>query len=217
MLPKVNQFLFLQVASSDEEEAAVEYKSRIADENDNELLIEIPVLEGTGRYKRLFLGDELSAYYLSSDGVKHYFNSHVLGLKEDVVRLVRIQKPDPESITKVQRRHFLRVGSELEIAIKLSAHVRFVGITDDVGGGGISFLCDGKWPIKSGTELECWLLVPYRNGSIEHAQFKAEVVRVKKMETGRNQVMAKYASITDGERQKIIRYCFERQLDVRKR
>ncbi|UVI32368.1 flagellar brake protein [Paenibacillus spongiae] len=217
MLPKVNQIIYLQVASSDEEEAALEYKSRIADGSDNELLIEIPVLEGTGRYKRLFLGDELSAYYLTHDGVKHYFNSHVLGLKEDVVRLVRIQKPDPDSITKIQRRHFLRVASELEIAIRLSDHVRFLGMTDDVGGGGISFLCDGRWPIKPETELDCWLLVPYRNGSIEHTQFKAEVVRVKKLETGRIQVMAKYVSITDGERQKIIRYCFERQLDVRKR
>ncbi|MFD0711131.1 flagellar brake protein [Paenibacillus sp. GCM10027626] len=217
MVPKINQFLFLQVASSDEEEAQIEYKSRIADENDIELLIEVPVQEGMGKYKRLFLGDELSAYYISGDGVKHYFNSHVLGHKEDVVRLVRIRKPDPDSITKVQRRNFLRVAAELEMAIQLSPQIRFIGITDDVGGGGISFLSDGKWPMTPGKELECWLLLPYRNGAIEHAQFKSEVVRVRKLESGRNQVMIKFTSITDGERQKIIRYCFERQLEIRKK
>jgi len=217
MLPKVNQLLFMQIASSDEEEAALEYKTRIADENETELFIEIPVQENTGKYKRLYLGDELSAYYMSEDGVKHYFNSHVLGYLEDVVRLIRIRKPEEDSITKIQRRHFLRVSTELELAVQLSSRVRFIGLTDDVGGGGISFLCDGKWSMEQGTVLDCWLLIPYKNGSLEHAQFKAEVVRVKKLESGRNQVMVKFNTISDGERQKIIRYCFERQLEIRKK
>lgn len=217
MLPKINQFLYLHVASSDEEEAAVEYKSRIADIDGEELHIEVPILEKTGRLKRLFLGDEISAYFVSEEGVKNYFNSHVLGFKEDGVRLIRIRKPELDSITKVQRRNFLRVAADLEIAIKMANQIRILGMTDDVGGGGISFLIDGKWPVKQGTELDCWLLVPYRNGQIDHSQFKAEVVRVKPLESGKNQVMAKFSHINDTERQRIIRYCFERQLDFRKR
>lgn len=217
MLPKVNQVLYLQVASSDEEESKIDYKSRIADVSDDRLLIEVPLNEKTGRIKKLYLGDELSAYYVSDGGVKNYFISHVFGFKEEVIRLVAIHKPEPDSITKVQRRSFLRVAAELEIAIKLSDHIRFVALTDDVGGGGISFICDGKWPLKSGDILESWLLLPYKNGSMEHANFKAEIVRVKPMETGRNQVMVKFSEIPDGERQKIIRFCFERQLEFRKR
>ncbi|MBB3109258.1 c-di-GMP-binding flagellar brake protein YcgR [Paenibacillus phyllosphaerae] len=215
MLPKINQLLYIQVATSDETEAAIEYKTRIADETEGELYIEIPVREGTSRYKRLYLGDELSAYYLSSEGVKHYFNSHVLGFKEDVVRLVRIRKPELESITKIQRRNFLRVGAELEMAVQFSG-LRFIVITDDVGGGGVSFLSDGKRPIQEGQEMECWLLLNFRNGSIDHAQYKAEVVRMKKLETGRVQVMCKFIAISENERQKIIRYCFERQFELRK-
>jgi len=65
--------------------------------------------------------------------------------------------------------------------------------------------------------MECWVLLPYKNGTIEHAFFKPEVVRVKKLESGRYQVMAKFIEISDSERQKIIRYCFERQLEFRKR
>ncbi|MFC4103751.1 flagellar brake protein [Paenibacillus xanthanilyticus] len=215
MLPKINQLIYLQVASSDEEETAIEYKTRIADETEDELLIELPVQEGTSRYKRLFIGDELSAYYLSSDGVKHYFNSHVMGYKEDVIRLVRIRKPEPDSITKVQRRNFLRVGAELEMAVHFSG-LRFLVVTDDLGGGGVSFLSDGKRPIKEGLEMECWLLLPYRNGSVDHAFFKAEVVRLKKLESGRLQIMSKFTRISENERQKIIRYCFERQFELRK-
>lgn len=217
MLPKVNQTLFLQVASSDEEEAKIEYKSRIADMDDDRMMIEIPIDDKTGRLKRLFLGEELSAYFITEGGVKNYFSTHVLGFKEEVVRLVAVEKPNPESITKVQRRSFLRVAAELEISVKLSEHVRFLALTDDVGGGGISFISEGKWQLKTADILDCWLLLPYKNGSVEHASFKIEVVRVKPLETGRNQVMAKFKEITDGERQKIIRYCFERQLEFRKR
>ncbi|PZD93504.1 glycosyl transferase [Paenibacillus sambharensis] len=216
MLPKVNQVLILQVASSDEEEAKIEYKSRIADIQEGRLLIEVPMLEQTGRLKKLYLGDELSAYFLNEEGVKHYFSSHVLGFRQDVLRLVEIKMPEPDSITKIQRRSFLRVSAELEMAIRLNGDQRFIVHTDDVGGGGISFLAEGARDVKAGDSLECWLLLPYKNGSLEHANFKAEIVRVKLLESGRKQVMVKYISITDGERQKIIRYCFERQLEVRK-
>jgi len=217
VLPKVNQILYLQVASSDESESRIEYKSRIADISEEHMLIEVPLNESTGRFKKLHLGDELSTFFLVEGGVKHYFNSHVVGFKEDVIRLISIQRPAPEHITKIQRRSFLRVEGELELAVRLTEQIKFVAMTDNVGGGGISFLCDGKWKLKSGDILDCWLLVPYRNGSLDHSNFKSEIIRAKSLESGRIHMMCKFMAISDGERQKIIRYCFERQLDFRKR
>ena len=215
--PKVNTVLYMQVASPDEDEAKAVYKSRIADVEDDILYIEVPIEENTGRLKRLFLGDELSAYFLTEGGVKNYFNTHVIGFRDDVIKLVAIRKPDPDSIRKVQRRSFLRVSAVLELAVKLANQVRFLAYTDDIGGGGISFITDPRWALKAGDVMECWLLIPYKNGTIEHAFFKPEVVLVKKLESGRQQIMAKFIEISDSERQKIIRYCFERQLEFRKR
>jgi c-di-GMP-binding flagellar brake protein YcgR len=218
LLPKVNGMLYYQIASSDEAEAAQEYRSRIADEDESGLLIEYPLNEKSGRLKRLFLGDEMSVYFLSPEGVKHFFDSHVIGFKEDgAVRLVKILRPDPDKMTKVQRRSFLRVPAELELSVKVGSHERFLCRTDDVGGGGISFVCDGKRGLQSENVLECWLLVPYKNGMIEHVSFTAEVIRVNVLESGRKQVMIKYLSISDSERQKIIRFCFEKQLEYRNR
>lgn len=217
MLPKVNQMLYYQIASSDQEEAAIEYRSRIADEDEDALLIECPLNEKTGRLKRMYLGDELSMYFLSQEGVKHYFDSHVIGFRKDGVQLVKIIKPDPGKMTKVQRRNFFRVPAELELAVKLSGHMRFVCLTDDIGGGGISFICDNKWPIQLEQLLECWLLITYKNGTIEHVPFSAEIVRVKVLESGRKQAMMKFIAINDTERQKIIRFCFEKQLEYRNR
>ncbi|MCP1307133.1 flagellar brake protein [Paenibacillus tyrfis] len=217
MLPKVNQTLFIQINSIDEEEAKQEYKSRITNVSDAYISMEIPMNDKSGKLKRLYPGDELSVYFITEGGVKNYFNSSVLGFSDDVIRLVLIKKPDPESITKVQRRNFLRVPAILEIAVKFSEQLQFVSLTDDVGGGGISFLCEGYVPVESGHTVECWLLVPFKNGQIEHVPFKSEIVRVKELETGKKQVMMRFSEITDRDRQKIIRYCFERQLDFRKR
>ncbi len=217
LLPKVNDLVYIQVASADNKEADKECKSRIADVEEDFFLIEMPIEIGSGRIKRLFVGDELSVYFLTDAGIKNYFNTYVLGFVDDVVQLIRIRKPVPESITKIQRRNFLRVVAELEIAVRLKDNTRFVAHTDDVGGGGVSFLCDGKYKLTQGDQLYCWLLIPYKNGSIEHAPFEAEVVRTKKLETGKTLIMLKFASISDMERQKIIRYCFERQFDFRNR
>lgn len=216
MLPKINQVLHMQINSIDEEEAKQEYKSRISDIAADYITIEVPLNEKSGRLKRLFVGDEMSVYFLTDGGVKNYFTTTVLGFKEDIVRMVLIKKPEPEAITKVQRRSFLRVPAELEIAVKLTEQIQFLAMTDDVGGGGISLLCDGSIPLKTQDTLSCWLLLPFKNGKVDHVPFKGEVVRVKPLESGRQQIMMRFSDISDKDRQKVIRFCFERQLEFRK-
>ncbi|MFD1955756.1 flagellar brake protein [Paenibacillus thailandensis] len=215
-MPTVNQMLYLRVAASNPEESEKEYKARIADAEGDTLLIETPIHEPTGRLKKLLLGDELSIYYINETGIKHFFDSHVLGFRDDQVRLVKIRKPDPERITKVQRRNFLRVPAELELAVLTENRERFIAVTDDVGGG-VSFLCDSKRDIQVGQRLDCWILLNYKNGAVDHAPFASEVVRIVEMGAGRKQVMSKFTTISDSDRQKIIRYCFERQFDFRNR
>ncbi|ULO09292.1 flagellar brake domain-containing protein [Paenibacillus sp. 19GGS1-52] len=217
MYPKINDYLYIQVASSDAAEAEIEYKSRIAETEDEAFLIEIPMQEGNGRLKKLFIGDELSIYFITEGGVKNFFNTHVVGFREDVIRMVKVRKPNEDSIFKIQRRSFFRVSAELELAVKDHNGSRFLVRTDDIGGGGTSFLSDTKVKLDLGGKLFCWLLVTYRNGSLEHVYFEGEIVRIKKLENGRNLAMLKFAAISDTERQKIIRYCFERQFDFRNR
>ncbi|NEW06105.1 glycosyl transferase [Paenibacillus sp. SYP-B3998] len=217
LLPKVNQILHLQINTIDDEESKIEYKARIADITETTIVIEVPLNEQTGRLKKLYVGDELSTFFLSQGGVKHYFTTSVKGFREDVIRLVEIVKPEPEAVTQIQRRSFLRVLAELEIAVRLSDQIQFVAMTDDVGGGGISFICEGHIPIGVQALISCWVLVPYKNGVIEHIPLQGEVVRVKQLETGKQLAMVRFIEITDRDRQKLIRFCFERQMDFRKR
>ncbi|MNO86528.1 Flagellar brake protein YcgR [compost metagenome] len=217
MYPKVSEVIYIHIDSADEQEVGVIYKSRISDIEEESLLIEIPMQEDSGKLKRLFIGDELSAHYITGDGVKHYFNTYVLGFKEDVIRMVRINKPKPEDISKIQRRTYFRVNANLELSVKKEDQVQFITHTEDVSGGGISFFSESKYHIKEGDQLSCWLLIHYKNGSIEHVPFQAEVVRIGNGDQNRNIVMLRFTEIFNSERQKLIRYCFERQMDFRNR
>ena len=217
MYPKINDSLFIHIATGDAAEADAEYRSRIAEVEEDSILIEVPMQEGTGRYKKLFAGDELSVYFMTEGGIKNYFYTHVLGFKEDVIRMVRVRKPEPDSIIKIQRRSYLRVQAGLELAIKDKEGRRYLMRTEDVGGGGASFRDAEGMQLEAEAILRCWLLIPFRSGVSEHASFEAEVVRMKQLDNGRHLVMLKFTAISDAERQKIIRYCFERQFDFRNR
>jgi c-di-GMP-binding flagellar brake protein YcgR len=219
LLPKVNQTMFIQSLHTSREadsEHAVTYRSRVADVTSDSFLIEIPMDEKSGRYHRSQMGETYRITYFTPEGVKHQFATEVVGFRKDAVALVEIRKPAQEDVTREQRRHFLRVEAQLELAVRIGEKLRFVSLTDDVGGGGVSFRCERKWPIVPQTELSCWLLIPYRSGSVTHAQFEGEVIRVREVEPRHLAVMMRFKDISEAEQQKVIRFCFERQLDFRK-
>lgn len=216
MEPKVNDVLFMNVISGDEKEESKTYKSRITDVHSDTLLIEIPMDEQNGRLKKLIEGDELSMYFISSGGAKNCFDSKVVGFSQDVIRQVVINKPQPSSIHTIQRRNYLRVPAALEIAVIHSELFHITALTEDISGGGLSFQCEENTPVEKNMTLTIWLLIEYKNKSLGHIQCKAQIVRINELETMRKQVMLKFTKISDRDRQEIIRYCFERQIEVRK-
>jgi c-di-GMP-binding flagellar brake protein YcgR len=215
-LMKINQTLYLQVASLDETNAMSEYKARIADISTDEVKFEIPIDVKTGKLKRLRLNEQISGYYLTDNGVKNVFTSEVIGFDSDIVNLVIIRRPPEDNIQREQRRSFLRVPASLEIALKKQDDSRFTALTLDISGGGVSLSCSHNDKIVISEQFSCWLLIKYKNGWIEHVPFKSEVVRVISNEKGKQIVMMRFIEIMGFEQQKIMKYCFERQFDMRK-
>jgi len=215
---KVNQTLYIHVNSIDEDESSQLYKSRIAEIGKDYLYIEIPIHAETGRWKRLYAGDQLNVHFVSETSGKNYFPSTVIGFQEEgALRLAVIKKPNPSEITQEHRRTFLRVPASLEIAVKINEQIRFAALTEDVSGGGISFVCKAYVPVSPKDEIDCWLLMQFRNGTIDHAHFIGEVVRIKPKDQEHKLVMLAFSDIADVERQKVIRFCFERQIESRKK
>ncbi len=163
--------------------------------------------------KKLVLGEELYAYYLIDNEIKHYFSTIVTGF-DSTSSFSRIRKPHQEEISVVQRRQYLRVKAQIEVAIKKEDH-RFVAITDNVSAGGLSFTTDVMNKIQKNDLLECWLLLHMKNGKIDHIPLTARVMSVIDSTSLTPRYLAEYTVISEMDRQKMIRYCFERQFDFR--
>jgi c-di-GMP-binding flagellar brake protein YcgR len=216
VLPIINQTMYINVLPFEPGGSAPTYRSRVADENDKVIFLEIPLDEKSRKYHRPQNGEQYSVFYFTAEGVKHTFTTTVQGVRKDSVTLVAVRKPAADDILREQRRSFLRVEAQLEIAVRVEDKLRFIAVTEDVGGGGLSFTCERRWPLTPAAKLSCWLLIPYRNGSIAHSRFDGEVVRVLPVEPDKHLIMMRFVDIADAEQQKIIRYCFERQMEFRK-
>jgi c-di-GMP-binding flagellar brake protein YcgR len=218
VLPKINQTMYIQVETGSEntDESIITLRSRVADMDSSNIYIEIPLDEKSRKYYRAQLGERFQLYCFTPEGVKLLFTSTVTGFRKDTVNLVAIRKPELDEITKDQRRSFLRVEANLELAVKIGDRMKFVAITEDIGGGGVSFACERTWPIVANQIISCWLLLTYKGGSIAHAKFEGEVVRVLPIEPDKHLIMMRFEDISDSDQQKVIRYCFERQLDNRR-
>lgn len=217
MLPKIGQMLYIQphAASSDTGVSGM-LRSRVTDADDQLFFVDIPIDEQTRKLYRAHPGDELKITYFTAEGVRHQFTAKVHSIRKDSISQLAIAKPNPDDISREQRRSFLRVEAQLEIAVRLGEKLRFTALTDDVGGGGVSFRCDSKWPITPNMKAHCWLLLNYKSGAVSHAQFEGEIVRIVPVEPHHHLVMMRFQDIQDAEQQKIIRYCFEKQLERRK-
>ncbi|GIP15168.1 hypothetical protein J40TS1_08100 [Paenibacillus montaniterrae] len=216
LVPKVSQVVYFQL-KDDASDEPVEYKTRVADEDESSLIIELPINTKNGRLKRLHIGDALHASFITNTGVKHFFETYVTNVKEGELPFFVIARPTEESMTSIQRRNFFRIDIEVDLAVQTEKGQRYVYRTSDIGGGGVSFIIDRHESFEPGEKLGCWIVLPHRNGNIEHSCFQAEVLRQKELETGRKMVMVKFDEIAEQERQRIIRFLFEKQIQFRDR
>ncbi|MGZ9586884.1 flagellar brake protein [Paenibacillus marinisediminis] len=214
MLPNINDVLYILPASAADKP---EYKARVSELDETRIWIEVPLQEQTRKFGLFHTGEILEITYIQPDGMKCHFLTSVVGSRQDGIRMLALSKPDPEHITKMQRRSFLRVDSSLELAIRTPEDIRFVVHTEDISGGGASFIAETAWGLQEQQHLSCWIVLPFRNDELEYVQFNAEIVRIQAKTDKHSVVMLKFSEISEGDQQKVIRYCFERQLEARKR
>ncbi|MFS1512322.1 flagellar brake protein [Chengkuizengella sp. SCS-71B] len=214
---KIGQKLFLEIGEPTEEQDKKEapfYKTRISDIQNDYISIETPIDEN-GEDIYLYDGDEIFVRFNSEDDVKYAFSSFVIGTKKEIIEQIMLKKPSPNEIIHIDDRNYLRVPAELEIAVQLSNHVRFLAKTIDISGGGLAFICEEKIQIQN--SINCWLLIKHKNELIQHIPFEGVIIRTMKIDSEKTKVMVYYQNIDEEDRRAIIRYCFDRQFELRKK
>lgn len=223
MFPRVGQTIRLQFAGSSEEEHSLEdFKSRVTDMTEEMASIELPTSENTGRTGVFRPGTSCLVWYVGEDGSRYEFHSIIVGRESGHIPVLLLQLPKKEQIVRTQRRNYLRIDSALDIAVKHQDPIRryhFLAKTVDISGGGLAFTCDESYRLREKDVLQVWIAMPSKNGQVQHAFAELEIVRQKAPEEkGLHQwISGRFTNISEQDRVKVVRACYERQLELRKK
>ncbi|MGE7270327.1 flagellar brake protein [Brevibacillus panacihumi] len=222
MLPRIGQTIRLNVISSSEDILAQSFKSRITDSKEGIASIELPTSESTGKTELLEVGTPCLLWYLGEDGSRYEFQTSIVGRQIEPLPVLLLGLPEKEDIRRTQRRNYLRIDTSLDIAVKLNDPIRsyhFLTRTVDVSGGGLSFTCKDSYTIQENDKIQVWISLPNKAGTVQHASAELQVVRQKPAEEkGMHQwVSGKFIQISEPDRAKVVRACYERQLELRKK
>jgi c-di-GMP-binding flagellar brake protein YcgR len=222
MLPRIGQTLRLNVIRSSEDAGTHTLKSRVTDIKDGIAAIELPTSENTGRTGLLDVGTPCAVWYVGEDGSRYEFQSSITGRQSEPLPVLFLELPVKEEIIRTQRRNYLRIDSALDIAVKLMDPIRnyhFITRTVDLSGGGLSFTCKDSYHLQENDKIQVWISFPSKMGQVQHASAILQVVRVKPAEEkGLNHwVSGKFIQISEADRVKVVRACYERQLELRRK
>jgi c-di-GMP-binding flagellar brake protein YcgR len=221
VVPGVGEVLRMTVRTIDEAESKIVYKSRILDLKETGFVIEFPIAEAAGKTRSFQPGLDLSVWFFGKDGSKYSFPAAVLAREAKPMLSLIISIPKEDQIQRMQRRNYVRLPADLDIAMRAvyRDEIRFVTKTVDISGGGLAVICKKNNRIREGEAFSCWVVLPLRKG-LDYIPFHGRVVRIKPLSDEAHApllVSLVFTEIKEVERDKIIRYCFERELELHKK
>lgn len=191
------------------------YDSRVEDIGKDKVKIAIPTQKGIPF--PINPGANLEISFLTASG-RFSFNSEVLGRVRENIPVLEIKAPS--YLTRFELRKYFRVETRLKIKIKTIDYVindgnpemikkDYEAIVRDISGGGVRLTTDAK--LESGQALELDMS--------EAIGTKFDIVsRVVHLYNNDDNSEAgiEFVSIKETDRDKIIKYVFQRQIELRR-
>lgn len=194
------------------------YKSRIIDLTDKLLCIDPPINEKTR--KTVYFQPDTVLKVMIFDGSKVYrFISKVIERRSGQLPMLILEIPNENEFSQIQRRNFVRIETNLDIAIHSDndTFLPFTTLTADIGGGGVQVILPDEHLLTIGDLLELYIVLPFQSGKRHFVKVKGEVVRIfEDKHTNKTKASFSFINLTDKMREPIIRYCFEQELKLRK-
>ncbi|RAK22183.1 c-di-GMP-binding flagellar brake protein YcgR [Anoxybacillus vitaminiphilus] len=197
------------------------YKCKVADIFPNRIHIDYPVNMETGKIVFLLNGMQFKASFVGKDHSLYLFDTEVTGKIKQPIPLVVLSYPGERELIRIQRRQYVRVEANEDIAIHPfnGEFSPFTTITSDISAGGAAVVLPYKIKgLEPGMKVETWLVLHMRSGDIHHLNIPSKIVRIFKQEHSPvEKVSLQFLDMTQQERLLLIRYSFEKQLEKRQK
>lgn len=213
---KIGDNLILEYKYSDNFE---QYKCKLVERKGNDLYIDYPMNMQTNRTVFLLEGTPLKASFITDSGSHYHFDTEVKGRIKLNIPMVILSYPGEENLIKIQRRQYVRVETSVDVAVHSpkGEFAPFTTVTDDISAGGTALLIDKKSSLKQDMEMECWFVLPMQNGEFEYRKYRGKVVRIIDGQGQMNKASIQFFDTSGTDRQMLLRFCFERQLEMKKK
>ncbi|MEH7224259.1 flagellar brake domain-containing protein [Bacillus sp. JJ1566] len=196
------------------------YRCRVVEKLENKLYIDYPVNNRTGKTVFLLNGTQLKAFVASDSTSAYFFDTTVLGRVKQNIPMIVLSFPGEDSMFKIQRREYVRVETPVDVAIhSLNGEFQpFVSITRDISAGGAAIILPSTKTLIPGVDILTHFVLPTLSDEYQYVSFRSDVIRIVDGKNGeRNKASLKFLDISESDRQLLIKFCFERQLILKKK
>lgn len=196
-----------------------QYKCKIVEHKGSDLYIDYPVNMNTNRTVFLLEGTPLKANFVTESGSHYLFDTEVKGRVKQNIPMVVLSYPGKDHLIKIQRRQYVRVETSVDVAVHSinGEFAPFTTVTDDISAGGAALLIGKNSSLKPGMRIESWFALLMQNGEYEYRKFRGEIVRIIEGPGHMNKASVQFVEATGTDRQMLLRFCFERQLAMKKK
>lgn len=206
----------IQIMKASEETSEVEeYKSRVIDIGEGHIMIDYPSHIETGKTVFLMDGTELLVTFTDELKMSYRFHTRVQGRRLAGIPMLQILYDGDDKLTKVQRREFVRVDVSVDVAVEKGADILRL-VTTDLSAGGLAINLSAADVLQEDERVSLLIVLPFAQREIEYIRVKARVVRVFERDN-RHIASLEFIELPGKERRKVIQFCFERQLQMKKK
>ena len=196
-------------------ERVEKFRCRVVEQGENIIYIDYPVNVVTKKTSFLVDGAQFRVTFMTNEKQSFAFNTEVLGRKGGTVPMIILTCPSPEEFLKIQRREYVRVESKVDVSIEFDGQFTPL-VTEDISAGGLAVILNRPVNFREDDKVKLTIVLPFSNGDIKYVQTSAIVVRIFEKD-GIHLASIQFTDTDDLDKQHIVRFCFERQLLLRKK
>lgn len=191
------------------------FRCKVVETADGIIYIDYPVNTVTKKTAFLIDGSQFRVTFNNEAKQSFAFTTEVLGRKAGNIPMIMLHCPPSEEFIKIQRREFVRVETPVDVAIEKNGVYRQY-VTEDISAGGILINVTKGANFAEGDNVNLLIVLSFANREIYYVNTVANVVRIFEKDN-KQLASVQFHDADDVDKQYIVRFCFERQLEKRRK
>ncbi|MGN7386642.1 flagellar brake protein [Sporosarcina sp. SAFN-015] len=188
------------------------FKSKVVDFGDGFVMIDYPAHIDSGKTAFFMDGTQLLVSFIENK-MSYAFRAEVTGRVNNGIPMLKLTYPGDDQLIKIQRREFVRVETAIDVAVDFGGFFQQF-VAEDISAGGVALNIGQADSFDEVETVELTIVLPFVNDDIKYIRTEAKAVRIWEKDERRIASM-QFSGIDTTDRQNIIRFCFERQLQAR--